>query len=125
MLAALDRSVDRATAARAEVEQARSGREEELLAVRAALRDLAREHDELVNSVHRDEMARTQQKMRIEQLEERALEELGLEPDGLVADYGPELPVPFTGHAGRGGGRAGAHGVRPRGAAEAAAGGRA
>ena len=97
VLAALDRSVDRATAARAEVEQARSGREEQLLAVRATLRELAREHDELVNSVHRDEMARTQQKMRIEQLEERALEELGLEPDGLVADYGPELSVPFTG----------------------------
>jgi chromosome segregation protein len=38
------------------------------------------EHDELVNSVHRDELARTQQRMRIEQLEERALEELGLDP---------------------------------------------
>ncbi|GAA2116043.1 chromosome segregation protein SMC [Nocardioides bigeumensis] len=97
VLAALDRSVDRATSARAEVEQARAGREEQLLECRAALRDLAREHDELVNSVHRDEMARTQQKMRIEQLEERALEELGLDPDGLVTDYGPELPVPFTG----------------------------
>ena len=63
----------------------------------AALRDLGREHDELVNSVHRDEMARTQQRMRIEQLEERALEELGLDPDGLVADYGPDqLVPPFT-----------------------------
>ena len=60
-------------------------------------RDLGREHDELVSSVHRDEMARTQQKMRIEQLEERALEELGLDPDGLVDDYGPTTLVPFTG----------------------------
>ncbi len=125
VLAALDRSVDRATAARAEVEQARSGREEELLAVRAALRDLAREHDELVNSVHRDEMARTQQKMRIEQLEERALEELGLEPDGLRRRLRPRAARAVHRHAGRGGGRAGADGVRPRGAAEAAAGGRA
>ena len=38
-------------------------------------------------------MARTQQRMRIEQLEERALEELGLDPDGLVADYGPDQLV--------------------------------
>ena len=46
------------------------------------VRDLGRDLDELVSSVHRDEMARTQQRMRIEQLEERALEELGLDADG-------------------------------------------
>ncbi len=90
----LDVSIGRAAAARADVERARQGREEQLLAVRSRLRDLAREHDELVNSVHRDEMARTQQKMRIEQLEERALEELGMDGDVLVAEYGPEQPVP-------------------------------
>jgi len=44
--------------------------------------------------VHRDEMARTQQRMRIEQLEERALDELGLDVDGLVADYGPDQLIP-------------------------------
>jgi chromosome segregation protein len=90
----LDVSITRAAAARAEVERARAGREEQLLAVRGRLRDLAREHDELVNSVHRDEMARTQQHMRIEQLEERALEELGLNAESLVAEYGPDQPVP-------------------------------
>ncbi len=95
VLARLDVSITGASAARAEVERARTGREEELLAVRGRLRDLAREHDELVSSVHRDEMARTQQRMRIEQLEERALEELGLDGDSLVTDYGPET-VPFV-----------------------------
>ena len=90
----LDVSIGLAAAARTEVERARQGREEQLLAVRARLRDLARDHDELVDSVHRDEMARTQQKMRIEQLEERALEELGLPGDVLVAEYGPDQPVP-------------------------------
>jgi chromosome segregation protein len=94
VLGRLEVSVHRAAEARAAVEQARQGREQELLTVRASLRDLGREHDELVNSVHRDEMARTQQRMRIEQLEERALEELGLDPDGLVADYGPDRPIP-------------------------------
>jgi len=97
VLRSLDRSVMRAADERAAVEESRQGREQELLAVRARLRDLGREHDELVNSAHRDELARAQQQMRIEQLEQRALEELGLEPDGLVADYGPSTPVPFTG----------------------------
>jgi chromosome segregation protein len=60
------------------------------------LRDLGRELDELVSSVHRDEVARTQQRMRIEQLEEKALSELGLDPDGLVSDYGPDVPVPSS-----------------------------
>jgi chromosome segregation protein len=94
VLARLEVSTSRAAEERAAVEQARRGREENLMAVRGRLRDLAREHDELVNTVHRDEMARTQQRMRIEQLEERALEELGLDVDVLVADYGPDRLVP-------------------------------
>jgi chromosome segregation protein len=64
------------------------------MAARGTLRDLAREHDELVGTVHRDELARAQQRMRIEQLEERALHELGTDADELVADYGPDRLVP-------------------------------
>ncbi len=90
----LETSIVAATDERTAVEQARRGREEDLMAVRTRLRDLSREHDELVNTVHRDEMARTQQRMRIEQLEERALEELGLDGDSLVADFGPQHLVP-------------------------------
>jgi chromosome segregation protein len=97
VLRRLDVSVHLAAEARTAVEQSRTGREQALRDVRAALRELGKEHDELVNSVHRDEMARTQQKMRIEQLEERALEELGLDGDALVTDYGPDQLVPFTG----------------------------
>jgi chromosome segregation protein len=95
-LATLEVSIHRAAEARAAVEAARGDREQELLAVRGALRDLAREHDELVNSVHRDEMVRTQQRMRIEQLAERAMEELGLDEDSLVAEYGPDNLVPCS-----------------------------
>jgi chromosome segregation protein len=40
--------------------------------------------------------------MRIEQLAERAIEELGLDEDSLVADYGPTNLVPFTGVLGDG-----------------------
>lgn len=93
----LESSIALATDARTDVERARAGREHELLTVRNRLRDLSREHDDLVNSVHRDEMARTQQRMRIEQLEERALAELGLDAEGLITDYGPDLLVPFSG----------------------------
>ena len=95
VLGRLDRSVQQAADARAAVEHARSGREEELREVRARLRTLTTEHEELVSSVHRDEVARTQQRMRIEQLEQRSLEELGIEPDGLVAEYGPDQPIPL------------------------------
>ena len=101
VLARLEISLEQAAEARSAVEQARQGREQQLLTVRATLRELTREHDELVSSVHRDEMARTQQKMRIEQLEERALEELGLDPDGLVNDYGPDQLVPQFTHLGQ------------------------
>ena len=97
VLRQLERSVMLAADERAAVEQSRQGSEQQLMAVRTSLRDLAREHDELVNSVHRDEMARTQQRMRIEQLEERALDELGLDAESLVRDYGPETLVPFVG----------------------------
>lgn len=90
----LERSLALAAERRSEVEASRREREEQLLGVRAELRDLGRRHDELVSTVHRDEMARAQQQMRLEQLAERAMEELGLEVDGLVADYGPHLPVP-------------------------------
>ena len=102
VLAKLELSIHLAAEARAAVEASRSDREQELLTVRASLRDLDREHDELVNSVHRDEMARTQQRMRIEQLAERALEELGLDEDSLVADYGPDNLVPFSGEVAEG-----------------------
>ncbi len=94
VLARLEVSVAAATVAREAVEAGRRGREEELLAVRATLRELDKELGELVTSVHRDEMARTQQRMRLEQLGERAMEELGLDVEGLVAEYGPHLLVP-------------------------------
>ena len=90
----LEASVESAARERSAVEASRRGREEELLVVRAGLRDLDKQHDELVSTVHRDELARAQQRMRLEQLEERALEELGLDATALVADYGPHQPVP-------------------------------
>jgi chromosome segregation protein len=97
VLARLEESVELASIQRTRVEQGRVGREQELLDAREKLRGLAVTLDELVNSVHRDEMARTEQRMRIEQLAGKALEDLGLDVDALVAEYGPDQLIPFTG----------------------------
>ncbi len=102
VLARLEESIALASAERTRVEQSRASREQELREARERMRDLGRDLDELVNTVHKDEMARTQQRMRIEQLEERSLEELGLDADGLVADYGPDQLVPFSGEVAEG-----------------------
>ncbi len=102
VLARLEESIAAAAAERSRVEQGRSGRETELREARVQLRDLGRELDALVDETHRDEMARAQQQMRIEQLEERALEELGLDAAALVAEYGPDQLIPFTGELAEG-----------------------
>ena len=94
VLRRLEASIALAAEERSRVEQGRRGREADLMSARARLRDLAQEHEELVSTVHRDEMARIQQRMRIEQLEERALDELGLDAEALVTDYGPDNMVP-------------------------------
>jgi chromosome segregation protein len=94
LLEHVERSLARAAEERTRVEQDRRGREEQLLSARSILRDLTREHDELVTSVHRDEMARAQQRMRLEQLADRSLEELGVDADTLVEDFGPHHDVP-------------------------------
>ena len=96
VLARLEESIELATIQRTGVERGRAGREQQLVAARERLRELGATLDELVNSVHRDEMARTEQRMRIEQLEERALEELGLDTESLIAEYGPDQLVPST-----------------------------
>ena len=45
--------------------------------------------------MHADEVARAEQRLRIEALQTRAVEELGVSPETLVEEYGPHLPIPF------------------------------
>jgi chromosome segregation protein len=73
---------------------ARSRREAELSQVRATVRELDGELARLTDEAHRDEVARAEQRMRIEQLEAKAAEDFGLDVDTLLAEYGPEVPVP-------------------------------
>ena len=94
VLARLEQSIGQASALRSEIEASRTGREETLRGVRAQLREQIAELDGLTDSVHKDEMARAEMRLRLEGLEGRALEELGLEVETLVADYGPDQLVP-------------------------------
>ena len=50
----------------------------------------------LTDSLHRDEVAKAQAAMRIEQLEQMVLEQFGMAADDLVAEYGPEVALPPT-----------------------------
>lgn len=97
VLARLEGSVATAAAARAEVEAGRVERETSLRETRGRLRELSTRADELRSSAHRDEMARAEQRMRLEQLAERAMGEIGLDPDALVAEFGPHVAVPVAG----------------------------
>ncbi|GIF59299.1 chromosome segregation protein SMC [Asanoa iriomotensis] len=78
------------------VASARSAREAEFQEVRAAAKRLASDLERLTSEVHRDEVARAEQRMRIEQLEIKAAEDFSLDVETLVAEYGPEQPVPPT-----------------------------
>ncbi len=82
---------DQAEAIRAEAEEVLSG-------ARAAVRSLTKTLEGLVDDSHREALARAQQRMRIDALAERAMSEVGLDPDTLLADYGPEVPVPVIVH---------------------------
>ncbi|WP_406333113.1 AAA family ATPase [Streptomyces sp. NBC_00203] len=94
LLAHVEVSLSRAEEERAAADSAKARREQDLVAARNEGRDLKAELDKLTDSVHRGEVLGAEKRMRIEQLESKALEELGVEPAGLVADYGPDQLVP-------------------------------
>ncbi|MBD0840070.1 MULTISPECIES: AAA family ATPase [unclassified Streptomyces] len=94
LLAHVEVSLGRAEEERTAAEAAKARREQELTAARGRGRDLKAELDKLTDSVHRGEVLGAEKRLRIEQLETKALEELGVEPEGLVSEYGPQQPVP-------------------------------
>jgi chromosome segregation protein len=89
-------SLTAAERTRDEVTRARSAREAELQEVRGAAKRLGADLERLTSAVHRDEVARAEQRMRIEQLEAKAAEDFALDVETLIAEYGPGQPVPPT-----------------------------
>ncbi|HEY3559035.1 MAG TPA: chromosome segregation protein SMC, partial [Kribbella sp.] len=94
VLARLESSLQLAASERAAIQAQRADREQALAQARSATRNLSSELEQLTNTVHRDALARAEQKMRLEALYEKALGELGIEVDALVAEYGPDQLVP-------------------------------
>ncbi len=90
----IESSIAKASTERERLEISRSERESEILALRVKSRELTTELDALTSSVHRDEIARAEQRLRIEALETKAIEELGVDVTTLVNEYGPENDVP-------------------------------
>ncbi|WP_328731427.1 AAA family ATPase [Streptomyces caniferus] len=94
LLAHVEVSAVRAEEERGAAERAKAEREQALVAERNQGRELKSELDKLTDSMHRGEVLGAEKRLRIEQLETRALEELGVEPAGLMSEYGPEQLVP-------------------------------
>ncbi|MFD6226329.1 AAA family ATPase [Streptomyces sp. NPDC060232] len=94
LLAHVEVSLLRADEERVLAERAKGLRERELADARNSGRDLKGELDKLTDSVHRGEVLGAEQRLRIEALQAKALEEFGMEPRALVAEYGPDQPVP-------------------------------
>jgi chromosome segregation protein len=87
-------SLARANDERQAADAARTAAEQALAAARGDVRRLSQEAESLLGAAHRDELARAEQRMRVTALAEKAMTELGLEPSALVADFGPDQPVP-------------------------------
>jgi len=90
----IERSIAKAATERSRLEAHRAEREGETLTVRARNRELTQELDQLTSSVHRDEIARAEQRMRVAALETKAVEEMGIDIPTLISEYGPDKDVP-------------------------------
>ena len=87
-------SVQQAADERAAIETDRSQALAATNEVREEIDQLTKELGSLTDAAHREEVARAEQRMRLEALAERAMSELGLELDPLVEEYGPHMLVP-------------------------------
>ena len=93
ILSHLTVALEESAGRRDELAALRTQREAELTQVRNAAKRLGDELARLTNEVHRDEVARAEQRMRIEQLENRAAEEFSIDVETLIAEYGPGVAI--------------------------------
>ncbi len=94
VLDSVDRSVSEARLRLAARESERSAQNEELATLRREEVSLRERLFAISENVHGLEMQIYEKKLHLSTLLERAGEELGLVEDVLVAEYGPEVPVP-------------------------------
>lgn len=90
----LDRVVADAVAHRDELSRLRTAHTEQVEAVKERVRQLTAQMAALTDAVHRDEVARAQAALRIEQLEQTILEQYAVNLDDLITEYGPDVALP-------------------------------
>ena len=90
----LTQSVALAQFEREQAVATRQTEEAEVRKIRERIRELTAELEVLTDSVHRDEVARAEQRLRIEAMENKSIEDYGVGPDELLAEYGPDVLVP-------------------------------
>ncbi|MDQ3055291.1 MAG: chromosome segregation protein SMC [Actinomycetota bacterium] len=93
-IAHVNASLERAVAQRDELSREKVSRDGELLGLRTRIRELTADLDRLTDEVHRDEVARAEQRLRIETLEDRAAQDYGADVDVLIDEYAPSALVP-------------------------------
>ncbi|MEB3069068.1 chromosome segregation protein SMC [[Mycobacterium] vasticus] len=74
----------------------RQHRSAAMAAVRDEVNSLSTRITALTESLHRDEVAKAQASLRIEQLEQNVLEQFGMSSADLIAEYGPDVALPPT-----------------------------
>lgn len=89
-------AVSVASRQRDELAAERTVRAEALAAVREEVQELSMRITALTDALHRDEVAKAQAALRIEQLEQHALEQFGMAAADLIAEYGPDVALPPT-----------------------------
>jgi chromosome segregation protein len=89
-----DRLVALADEARLDLQRRRDECDTSLGELRVRIKELTGVLETLTDSVHRDEMVRTEQRLKIQQLQDRAMADHGIDTDALVAEYGPHVQIP-------------------------------
>ncbi|MEZ5190780.1 MAG: AAA family ATPase [Schumannella sp.] len=92
-----DRSVSQARVALTAAEADRAKQNQELAELRDSEASLRDRLSALNENVHGLEMQVYEKRLHLSTLLERAAEDLGLDEEVLVAEYGPEVPVPVDG----------------------------
>ncbi|RAV14484.1 chromosome segregation protein SMC [Mycolicibacterium sp. GF69] len=85
-----------ASRARDEVAAERQHRAAALAKTRDEVNELTAKANGLTEALHKDEVAKAQAALRIEQLEEHILEQFGMATADLIAEYGPDVALPPT-----------------------------
>ena len=94
VLDSVDRSVAEARVALAEAESARLAQSQELVKLREQDKTVRERLASLTESVHGLELQMHEKRLHVTSLLERVQSELGLHEEVLIAEYGPDQPIP-------------------------------